>query len=58
MKHTTELTREGKKHTFTTSKGKTLNFFQEREIITADTYTRVWCWRNQNEYKKILSVIS
>ena len=57
MKHTSELTREGIKHTFVTNKNQTLIFNVEHKAVTTDTYTRVWCWRNRNAYKEILAKI-
>ena len=52
-------TREGYEYKlFTGKEDQYLIFNVEGKIVTANPYTRAWCWRNKDKYEKLLSVLS
>jgi len=55
MKYTKKINRNNIAYTFYTgNKNQYLNFTKEGNIIEADTYTRVWTWKNKDKYEQIL----
>ena len=55
MKYTKKINRNNIAYTFYTgNKNQYLNFTKEGHIIEADTYTRVWTWKNKDKYEQIL----